>query len=583
MRTKLSTLVLSVTVGFGAAGRAAEKDVKPGAAAEADETGLADAEAAGPGADATEVVGGAQANQAKEEAKGAREGQDPGEPAIQGAGPAADFLRAAHARVHRRWAENFLPMAARQLAKGHPVNDPKLVVGLAATLDRRGALVDVRVEASSGTQEFDDTALDVIRDSAPFGAPPEAALSDDDRLHVRWSLARDHRACSDVAAVDVEAPFDEAFPRLLKAGRDGEVLRRVKKAVQAGNERAVTALARAWLRRALANPKTAGLSGGALLAAGDADGEEPLVGALRKGEAVELRASVKLRTSLCEAVKPLLARDGTREQAAAAGLLRGRAEVACVPALVAMAGNKKLPVAVRALAIEALGGTGDSAAKGAITAAEQEKSPALRAAAVLAVAQPGGGKAVLFKLTPLLRDPAIDVRIAASVGLVRSVGDQALEQLYLLYKETDPRPYEAVAAALGRLSSQASADMLVRMLRKDDRRARVAAAAALAGRSDAGAQAALQVILKDTDPSVRVFAAVAMGPGERGLALDGVALSDSGMRVFRALAAGGGPARVAAASWLAARFSGANPAQQIELLGKWLEGASRSEPVANAQ
>jgi hypothetical protein len=202
---------------------------------------------------------------------------------------------------------------------------------------------------------------------------------------------------------------------------------------------------------------------------------------------------------------------------------------------------------------------------------------------VLAVAQPGGGKAVLFKLTPLLRDQAIEVRTAASVGLVRSVGDQALEQLYLLYKETDPRPYEGVAAALARLSSQASADMLLRMLKRDDPRIRAAASAALASRSDAAAQAGLQAILKDTNAGVRAFAAAAMGPGERGLALDGIPLGDAGLRLYRALTTGAAPGRAAAAGWLAARFSAATPAQQVELLGQWLRGASGSEPVATAQ
>jgi HEAT repeat protein len=255
-------------------------------------------------------------------------------------------------------------------------------------------------------------------------------------------------------------------------------------------------------------------------------------------------------------------------------------DAACVPGLTAVAQNRKLSVAVRAAALEGLGQSGESAAKKVIAEAEREGTTAVRAAAILASAQPGGGRAVLFRLTPMLRDPGVEVRVAAIAGLLRSVGDAALDQLYLLFKESDPRPYEAGGRRLARLSSEASAELLGRMLRKDDKRIRQAAAAALAARSDTRARALLEKVKEDGEAEIRVFASAQMDPSQRQQTVS--ALPAEGQRLYRALLQG--TARLAAGDWLLGVLAKADPLSQTEMLGLWLSAAANpSGAVAAAR
>jgi hypothetical protein len=159
------------------------------------------------------------------------------------------------------------------------------------------------------------------------------------------------------------------------------------------------------------------------------------------------------------------------------------------------------------------------------------------------------------------------------------VGDASLEQLYLLFKEKDPRPYEAAAAGLARLSSEASANMLVRILHKDDLRARRAAAAALAMRSDEHARKALELVRQEPAPEVCVFAASQMSETERREAV--AALPANGaeeIRRYRALVAGS--ARAAAADWLLGTLPKVDAATKVDLLGAWLTASGPTAGVA---
>src|SRR5204863_7747929 len=98
------------------------------------------------------------------------------------------------------------------------------------------------------------------------------------------------------------------------------------------------------------------------------------------------------------------------------------------------------------------------------------------------------------RLTPFLRDKAVEVRGAASAGMVRAAGDLALDQLYLLGKETDPRPAQWVAAELGQYATAATAEFLGKLLKRDNLDIQIAAAQALAARPDAAARALLDEV-----------------------------------------------------------------------------------------
>src|SRR5437868_8343511 len=136
------------------------------------------------------------------------------EPAIEGQGTRAVFLRAAHARIHPAWVESFLRNTGERLPAGHPVNRRDLSAIVTVTLIPDGTAIEAAIERSSGVPEFDAAALDLFHDNT-FPQPPDQALSDDGRAHLRWRLARDHRQCSGVTVTLREAPLDEALPRLL--------------------------------------------------------------------------------------------------------------------------------------------------------------------------------------------------------------------------------------------------------------------------------------------------------------------------------------------------------------------------------
>ena len=55
-----------------------------------------------------------------------------------------------------------------------------------------------------------------------------AVRSDDDRLHAHWVFARDQRRCAGVAITRTYEPVEVALPKLLRAGRRDEALKRVE-------------------------------------------------------------------------------------------------------------------------------------------------------------------------------------------------------------------------------------------------------------------------------------------------------------------------------------------------------------------
>jgi hypothetical protein len=516
-------------------------------------------------------------------AQAAEGGAGDAEPALAVTGSEAPYVRALHARVHARWADSFLAMAGAQLPKTHPLNDPGLRVVLEVSVARDGSPGIVRVKEPSGVADFDGAAVEVLRDSLPLPGAPEQVLSDDDRVHFVWALARDHRRCADVKVVNNESPLDEALPRLLAKDREGEGLRRARVAAATAPERAASLFAMAWLKRALALPALAPRAAAALLIAGDRSGEAVVRQALERSDRSESAGAALARAKLpvCEQVKDRLGQAGSKEQAAAVAALRASGEAACAPGLIAVAQSRALPTALRVAAIEALGAISDPAVKKALGELEKEGAVALRAAAIVAAATPGSGRAALFRLTPLLRDPALDVRVAAITGLLRAVGEASLDQLYLVYLEKDARPYEAAAVGLGRLGSEASAALLVRMLHKEDRRVRVAGAAALAARSDTFARKALELVRKDQAAEVRVFAASLMDDNDRHEVVAALTVKGAeATRLYQALAAGS--ARAAAADWLLANFASAQPTTKLDLLGAWVAVVGASSRVAAA-
>ncbi|HTY29234.1 MAG TPA: energy transducer TonB, partial [Mycobacterium sp.] len=171
------------------------------------------------------------------------------EPPVRGDGSALPYLKALHAKIHHLWADSFLVMAEGQLPKDHPINVASRVTELEVTVTSEGKLAQVKVAKPSGSPDFDNSAMDVIKAAAPFVVAPEELLSDDGKVHVLWTLARDDRRCSS-SRVDVRtSPLEEAVPMLVAQGREKDAIARLRAADDKVRPAAFSKFARAWLDR----------------------------------------------------------------------------------------------------------------------------------------------------------------------------------------------------------------------------------------------------------------------------------------------------------------------------------------------
>ena len=92
----------------------------------------------------------------------------------------------------------------------------------------------------------------------------------------------------------------------------------------------------------------------------------------------------------------------------------------------------------------------------------------------------------------MLKDSSADVRAAVAAALVRSCGELSFDYLQPLFKNHDDRPLVAMAAALGELSSPASAELLAKMVKRGVPELTLAVTRALAPRTDDPAREVLK-------------------------------------------------------------------------------------------
>lgn len=495
------------------------------------------------------------------------------EPAVQGEGRILPYLKNLHAKVHRLWADNFLTLASGQLPKDHPINLDTRAVELTLVVTSDGRLDKVTVTKASGAKDFDGAALDVVKSAAPFAAAPPETLSDDGRVHVRWTFARDDRRCSGLAVVHETSDLANALPQLVAQGREAVAIARIQEAPDKEREQAFTIFARAWLDRNEDDKDLALQVAMANAIAGDPRGQERLRNAMERGQAIEMtaRGLGALKVPLCAFVKDKLDGASSELRVAVLSALRYGLDGTCIAWAAAIAGDSQAERAERMAAIAALAGHEEPEATGVLRNLLKEKDPSLRAAATLAEARADSGRRALFRLTPQLRDDSIEVRAAAAAAIVRAGGESGLTQLFLLFKEKDSRPYEAVASELARLPGEDSAALLGRILRKDDRNIRLASARALARRSDPAA-AKVQASLATSDDAELRFLAGDTQDADKRLAAASAPEGYVWTESYEALVAGNG--KLAAVDWAVAHFSKLAPTVRIDVMGAWV-GAHR--------
>jgi TonB family protein len=151
------------------------------------------------------------------------------------------YLQKLYSRLAEPW-HSFLENCRLRLPPAHALNHSALAVTLDLGVDRQGALHAITVQTSSGNPDFDDAAIEIARDAAPFPEPPYHLVSDDDLVHIRWLFARDQRQAG-LATADIDVvqwPAERAVPRFLAAGDLTRAAERLAAAAAArpGNQKA---------------------------------------------------------------------------------------------------------------------------------------------------------------------------------------------------------------------------------------------------------------------------------------------------------------------------------------------------------
>ncbi len=437
-------------------------------------------------------------------------------------GPEASYLSRVHARAHSRWTDNFLALASQKLPETDPINDPTRATTVELVLNAEGEVVTVETTKSSGFGGFDDAAKDVLRDSVPFPRATVDLRSDDGLVHLSWIFARDQRRCSGVTLIRFEEPLPIAIPKLVRDGREEEVVRRIRLARAAGApvDPMVTTLATEWLKVAIKRPDATVPVADVLATLGDEAGVTWLKAAAKRPDtaAAAGRALVAHHVPVCPIVKALLPAaeaaalakaPSPAEQQTAASALATAGEAECAPGLIALLQNQKARAEARVAAAVALGAiANDDASRKALAEAGKDSVVAVRAAATLAGASPGSGRGKVFALVTPLRDPSPEMRAAAAAGIVRAAGNSNLDDLYVIFMDKDPRPSAAVATELDHLRTDEATKLLVRLLKRSNLAVQLAATRALINRG-----------ARDTFGAFRPFLDAKTDAELRGLAL----------------------------------------------------------------
>ncbi len=488
-------------------------------------------------------------------------------------GPEGEYLKTLHAHIHRRWVDNFLHLVGEKLPPVNPLNDPKLTAEADIVVAGEGQLISAKITRSSGFPGFDDAIIEVLRDAVPYPTPPQIVRSDDEKLHVHWLFARDQRRCSTVAIGHLYDPPEVALPKLLKSGNRTEALRRVAMARSAGQhaEPSFTTLANDWVKASLHEPYASVRMVGYLAARGDENAMKWLKAAVRRPElAADVGAAmVAAKVPLCPLLKGWFDTDNWTDHATAARALATAADPACAPGLIELLQNTKAHPEGRAAAAVALGPMNDlpDVKKALAAIAKEDPSPAARGAAMLALIKPNAGRGKVVAMVPFLRDPAPDIRAAAAAGVVRAGGDTDLADLYVLFKDNDPRPALATLRELERVPSEEATKLIARLARRPQPAVQKLAAEVLIRRGARDYFPALRPLLLDpkTDPEVRGLALV--GADEPTL-LAASADPKSGIAPFRARLFRG--ERDLAADWFITYGAKLAPALQAAAMTDWV-------------
>lgn len=499
------------------------------------------------------------------------------EPAITVPGVEGDYLRKVHAYMHWRWTHGFIESVAMLRPVTDPLNNPALTAEILFTVRWDGSPAEVTVSRSSGQKVFDKAAVAAVRGEGPYPVPPLALFGDDGVVHFRWVFSRDYRLCSQGELRRREDPLEEAMPRLFIQGRLKEALLRVTRYMEAGDANAMAVFARAWLARPLTDRVADANAAAALARVGDKRQVERLRPALAHPDTVVVAAQglAALKVDLCGLLDPALrARDPAGSALAMTALGEARTAQpggACLATLAALVDDERAPKAMRASALRTFAQLDAAGARKRVIELLGDSSAELRAAAATAIARPGGGRPMLYRLEPMLKDKSSEVRAAAAAALVRSCGDLSFDYLRPLFKNNDDRALAAMVPPLGELASAGSADLLDKILKRANAEVKVAIIRALARRKDARGRALFKPLgdaakkSPYTSNELRVFL-YSEAPVDELMPL----AQDPHLGILAYKAMLRAKRHKEAADWLVSNFDRVSPEVLSQALGAWL-------------
>ena len=267
-------------------------------------------------------------------------------------------------------------------------------------------------------------------------------------------------------------PVDVALPKLLRSGRRPEALKRVAAARGTGAhaDTSFTLLANDWIKSSLHEPWATVRMARMLAVRGNEDAIKWLKNAVRRPE-MAADAGAGAGRGEGSAV-PAAQRHGSKPTTGP--IIRPRrsalataTDPACAPGLLTLLANTKARPEARAAAVVALASIDNDEARKAVAAATKEDNPpAVRGVALLAQIKPKAGRPKVIAMEKYLRDPAPELRAAAAAGVVRAGGSANLDDLYVLFKDNDPRPALAALRELADVPGEEATTLIARLAKR---------------------------------------------------------------------------------------------------------------------
>jgi TonB family protein len=394
-------------------------------------------------------------------------------PALQPIDPnahGAPYLTTLANQIQPRWAQ-FLEDCRMRLPGDHPLNIASLTTDVELVIERSGKLT-ARVMQPSGNSDFDDAALEVLREAAPAAPPPELE-SDDGLVHVHWVFARDRRQAGPATAsvIVVELPLIATVKRMLDAGNIARAAKRLAAAPASDAER---------------QPATE-----LVMIAALREGLESSDGYTREA-ALEAVRGVRLAV-LAPDVQRLITSAGQIEQ-----------RVQAIAASAALGDMSALPLLVDELA------------------QSFEDRPEIALAKVSALAVLGRPEEAARAIKDALAHPEHKRGLATAIAALAIVPDDKLaSQLAKWFGRGDAEIRQSVCLALPQAAPQQALALVMRGLRDPDANVRATCATSAVRPLVTGTKAVrawnreladrLVALTRDRDESVRVHAVAALG------------------------------------------------------------------------